>query len=370
MMKKRILKVIGLLGVCGILEITTPAVTFAETSTVDTSEMSDEEVYERAVDYAKKVYNYAKAAELLRTIEGYKDSTELADRYELMNTNRYIGGRFYWYPEEYALMLKKNIKNLGAEYEAEVTDEQTSEDGSTVDTITFTNSKETTTAKLYDVREDGSFSKCEISTTSGSMLAYPAMVAMATARSDADTSTAGDILKKLVDMDPHGSDTRDGLTCTFDNDGLYMTFTIEPDEEHKQLDTGTSMPVETVTTEKQSDESTAASNSSSVTADDSLYEEAVEQLQLILDKVNDPSGLTINKAEYVENTYLGDKVFMFDCSYTNEVGGIDRTKFACIDGILYDEDPARPQGNMAYIQFWDKEDSIKLDVGKLENMIK
>lgn len=36
MMKKRILKVIGLLGVCGILEITTPAVTFAETSTTDT----------------------------------------------------------------------------------------------------------------------------------------------------------------------------------------------------------------------------------------------------------------------------------------------------------------------------------------------
>ena len=49
MMKKRILKVIGLLGVCGILEITTPAVTFAETSTTDTSGMSDEEVYEKEV---------------------------------------------------------------------------------------------------------------------------------------------------------------------------------------------------------------------------------------------------------------------------------------------------------------------------------
>ena len=58
MMKKRILKVIGLLGVCGILEITTPAVTFAETSTTDTSGMSDEEVYEKALDYAKKVYKY------------------------------------------------------------------------------------------------------------------------------------------------------------------------------------------------------------------------------------------------------------------------------------------------------------------------
>ena len=368
MMKKRILKVIGLLGVCGILEITTPAVTFAETSTTDTSGMSDEEVYEKALDYAKKVYKYDKAAELLRTIEGYKDSTELADRYEVMNTNRFIGGRFYWYPEEYALMLKQNIKSLGAEYEAEVTDEQTDEDGSTIDTITFTNNKETATAKLYDVREDGSFSKCEISTTSGSMLAYPAMAAMATARSDADTNTASDIIKKLVDMNPHGSDTRDGLTCTFDNDGLYMTFTIEPDEEHKQLDTAASAPAET--TETQTNESDTESSSNNTTANDSLYEEAVDQLQLILDKVNDPSGLTINKAEYAENTYLGEKIFMFDCSYTNEVGGIGRTKFACIDGTLYDEDPARPQGNMAYIQFWDKEDSTKLDAKKLMDMIK
>ena len=56
--------------------------------------------------------------------------------------------------------------------------------------------------------------------------------------------------------------------------------------------------------------------------------------------------------------------------YTNEVRGIDRTKFACIDGTLYDEDPARPQGNMAYIQFWDKEDSTKLDAKKLMDMIK
>lgn len=130
---------------------------------------------------------------------------------------------------------------------------------------------------------------------------------------------------------------------------------------NEEPDTAASIPAEIG--------SNTVSNSSSVIADDSLYEEAVEQLLLILDKVSDPSGLTINKAEYVENTYLGDKVFMFDCSYTNKVGGVDRTKFACIDGILYDEDPARPQGNMAYIQFWDKEDSVKLDVGKLEDML-
>ena len=117
-------------------------------------------------------------------------------------------------------------------------------------------------------------------------------------------------------------------------------------------------------------EDNTESSSNNTTANDSLYEEAVDQLQLILDKVNDPSGLTINKAEYAENTYLGEKIFMFDCSYTNEVGGIDRTKFACIDGTLYDEDPARPQGNMAYIQFWDKEDSTKLDAKKLMDMIK
>lgn len=346
MMKKRILKVIGLLGVCGILEITTPAVTFAETSTTDTSGMSDEEVYEKALDYAKKVYKYDKAAELLRTIEGYKDSTELADRYEVMSSNRYIGGRFYWYPAEYALMIKQNIESLdGGKYEMEVTDESTSEDGTTTDTISFSNNDGKGTIKLYDVREDGSFGKCEISSDSGSALGYPATIVIATVTSEKRTDT--NLLKRLMDLNPHGTITEYGLDFTFDNDGLYMTFTIEPDEEHKQLDTAASAPAET--TETQTNESDTESSSNNTTANDSLYEEAVDQLQLILDKVNDPSGLTINKAEYAENTYLGEKIFMFDCSYTNEVGGIDRTKFACIDGTLYDEDPARPQGNMAYI---------------------
>lgn len=190
MMKKRILKVIGLLGVCGILEITTPAVTFAETSTTDTSGMSDEEVYEKALDYAKKVYKYDKAAELLRTIEGYKDSTELADRYEVMSSNRYIGGRFYWYPAEYALMIKQNIESLdGGKYEMEVTDESTSEDGTTTDTISFSNNDGKGTIKLYDVREDGSFGKCEISSDSGSALGYPATIVIATVTSEKRTDT-------------------------------------------------------------------------------------------------------------------------------------------------------------------------------------
>ena len=217
-----------------------------------------------------------------------------------------------------------------------------------------------------NVREDGSFGKCEISSDSGSALGYPATIVIATVTSEKRTDT--NLLKRLMDLNPHGTITEYGLDFTFDNDGLYMTFTIEPDEEHKQLDTAASAPAET--TETQTNESDTESSSNNTTANDSLYEEAVDQLQLILDKVNDPSGLTINKAEYAENTYLGEKIFMFDCSYTNEVGGIDRTKFACIDGTLYDEDPARPQGNMAYIQFWDKEDSTKLDAKKLMDMIK
>lgn len=56
--------------------------------------MSDEEVYEKALDYAKKVYKYDKAAELLRTIEGYKDSTELADRYEVMSSTDILEADF------------------------------------------------------------------------------------------------------------------------------------------------------------------------------------------------------------------------------------------------------------------------------------
>ena len=60
MMKKRILKVIGLLGVCGILEITTPAVTFAETSTTDTSGRVMKKYMKKHLIMLKKYINMIK----------------------------------------------------------------------------------------------------------------------------------------------------------------------------------------------------------------------------------------------------------------------------------------------------------------------
>lgn len=115
-MRNRIVK--QLLMCCmGIsLVVGTPVVGWAsetetteETSEEETSETisgSEEDVYQEAYEYASEKYDYTKAAELLRTIENYKDSKELADRYEQMGTNRFIDGRFYWYPEEYVLVLK------------------------------------------------------------------------------------------------------------------------------------------------------------------------------------------------------------------------------------------------------------------------
>ena len=66
----------------------------------------------------------------------------------------------------------------------EVTDESTSEDGTTTDTISFSNNDGKGTIKLYDVREDGSFGKCEISSDSGSALGYPATIVIATVTSE------------------------------------------------------------------------------------------------------------------------------------------------------------------------------------------
>lgn len=51
-------------------------------------------------------------------------------------------------------MIKQNIESLdGGKYEMEVTDESTSEDGTTTDTISFSNNDGKGTIKLYDVRK-------------------------------------------------------------------------------------------------------------------------------------------------------------------------------------------------------------------------
>ena len=275
-MKKRLVRTLLALSMASVLTITIPNSVIVLASSTDTSNMSDEEVYEKAHKYAYKKYNYEKAAELLRTIEEYKNSKELAERYEAMKNNRYIGERFYWYPEEYALLLKQNIKTLGQECTSEVTDETEDENDETIDTITIAQEeKEETTVKLYDVKTDGSFKKIEIATEDGSSLTYPSIVAVSTARGDKTISDAKDLMSDLLDSDPHGDITKDGLLYSYDNDGLTMTVTIEPEEKED---------IETTSTNTYESKSSSSSSSSTSTAyshyceKDGCYKEGTHEI--------------------------------------------------------------------------------------------
>lgn len=261
-MRKKMVKTLLAVSMISILTVTVPNFVTVKASSTDTSNMSDEEVYEKAHKYAYKKYNYEKAAELLRTIEEYKDSKELAERYEAMKDNRYIGERFYWYPDEYALMLKQNIETLGQECTSEVTDESENENDEKIDTITIKqDGKEETTIKLYDVKEDGSFKEIEVSTEDGDAIACPSVIAISTARGDSDISDAKDLMSDLLDANPHGDITKDGLLYTFDNDGLTMTITIEPEQKEDTDSEATSSVVRVPESSASSSGSTSTSYS-------------------------------------------------------------------------------------------------------------
>lgn len=135
-----------------------------------------EQKYQEAYEYANNKYDYAKAAELLRSIGDYKDSKELADRYEQMKTNRFIDGRFYWSPDEYVLMLKQNLKAINDRYtNIGITGALvTPEDGTSYE-ITIDYDEGETLVTLNGVKFDDnsnpiSFGSIEVKSDNGSLL--------------------------------------------------------------------------------------------------------------------------------------------------------------------------------------------------------
>lgn len=203
--------------------------------TGETLSESDEDVYQKAYEYASEKYDYSEAAKLLRTIEDYKDSKELADRYEQMETNRFIDGRFYWRPEEYVQLLKQNLQDLNDPYtNISITGGTTTPDEGTTDTITIEYDDDTIEVILYNIAFDSnggaeSFEKVEVKGEKGNLLAYPAVVAISTARADTTVDTASSIVSQMLELDPHGEFSQDGLTYVFNNDGKIISFLIEPE---------------------------------------------------------------------------------------------------------------------------------------------
>ena len=234
-MKNKLLKNLMIGGmVLSLLPITSFSA-FAESSGTEiTSEAEQEKIYEEAYNLVSEKYDYEKAIELLKQIKDYKDSKELIERYEKMQTNRFINGRFYWFPEEYVKVLKENLKNIDDTYNnIQVTEENTSNEKGINKTITISYDTGSTDVILYDVQLDdngnpNSFGSIEIRGIQGDLITTPAVIVIATLRGDSTIETARDIALKMVRLNPQGEFSQDDFKYTFNNDGKTISFLVEP----------------------------------------------------------------------------------------------------------------------------------------------
>lgn len=201
-----------------------------------------EQKYQEAYEYANEKYDYTKAAELLRSIGDYKDSKELADRYEQMETNRLIDGRFYWSPQEYVLMLKKNLKVLNDKYIniAITSTPTTPEDGTSYEiTIDYDDGEALVT--LNDIEFDNnsnpiSFGSMEVKSENGSLIANPLLVITSIARGEVTIENAQDIMAELLSLHPRAQISQDGLKYTLDYQDKMLSVLIEPEGKENSID--------------------------------------------------------------------------------------------------------------------------------------
>lgn len=141
-MRNRVAKQLLMVCMAATLSVSVPVVSWGAEETSKIVENNDdsekESIYQQAYQEIKENYSYDKAEELLKKIEGYKDSSELIDHYEKMKTTRLIDGKFYWQPQEYLQILKQNLLSLEDNYtNIDVTGGTTTPEDGTTDTITI-----------------------------------------------------------------------------------------------------------------------------------------------------------------------------------------------------------------------------------------
>lgn len=243
-MRNRVVKQLLMVCMATTLSVSVPVVSWGADETSKIVENNDdsekESIYQQAYQEIKENYSYDKAEELLKKIEGYKDSSELIDHYEKMKTTRLIDGKFYWQPQEYVQILKQNLLSLEDNYtNIDVTGGTTTPEDGTTDTITISYSDGTVEVLLQNVgfnsnNDAESFGKIKVQGIQGELLAYPAATVIATVSNNHSIDTAREVLSKLTDLNPHGEFSQDGLKYIFNNDGTTISFEIEPEEEKSQ----------------------------------------------------------------------------------------------------------------------------------------
>lgn len=274
-----------------------------------------ESVYQEAYQEVKQNFAYSKAEELLKDIEGYKDSSELIERYEKMKTTRYIDGKFYWQPQEYVQVLKQNLLALEDDYtNIDVTGGTTTPEDGTTDTITISYNDGTVEVLLEKIgfnsnNEAESFGKIKVQGTQGGLLASPAAIVIATVSKEHTIDAAKEILSKMTDLNPHGEFSQDGLKYIFNNDGTTISFEVEPDDENVAIEDNEKTTVdENIQQEQEQTENVTDERNTQ-------YEEVIKAYYAIKDSLKDPESIK------VYGVRKHDFDLIFRCTATNGFGG-------------------------------------------------
>ena len=179
----------------------------------DAEEKYNESLYNYAKYLVEEKYEYDKAIEYLSKID-YKNSEELIQRYERMNGSRFLDDKFYWYPAEYAIVLKQNLQNYD---DSLSTSGREGDNGKYFIDILQNDDYTNTTVILDGVNEEeGYFNTMTISNTGiTSDFTYPSIMCLALTRKDSTLDMSKEILGLLLDMEPSGSMSKDGLHYDF-----------------------------------------------------------------------------------------------------------------------------------------------------------
>ena len=389
-------------------------------------ELYENFAYDKAEELYKTISDYKNSADMIKYLEKIKDNRVVDGKF-YWQPQEYV---ILLKQNLLALQESDPFQNIA------ITDGTVDKENGTTDTITLTYDVGNVYVILYgiefnDDKKPISCKKIEVKGDKGSILSYPATAVLCFTFGTSTTVDKGtDLLRRMAELNPHGEFTENGLTYIFNNDGTNMSFIIEPElvkytdsdtitkvqqalndngydcgtpdgqlggktteainkyQTDKGIDVNGAITDELLIslglkeksiegddskTNKESSDSTPTISTGTVTADDDIYTKAIEQLGLIQDIINDPSSLKINKARYVPKDLDGDEEYLFDCTFTNESGGVDRKKYACVNGHVYDnDDPSQVKAVTAFIQAWDDDDvieSVALDAKKLNSLL-
>ncbi len=190
----------------------------------DSLEQYNECIYNYAKEVVKKSYNYDKAVEYLKKID-YKDSEELVEMYSHFSDGRLFNNRFYWFPEEYRIVINNVFEEL--DLDVYVDDMKTSED--LCQFTCYSGYSECATILLVGIdNENGYFNKIRLQGyLSNSNIVYPMIAIAGLLVENLQIDTAKEVVMELIDMDPAGSLTKDGVHYTYTNTGGFVVYEVE-----------------------------------------------------------------------------------------------------------------------------------------------